>query len=164
MSDKNKDRVYKADKKALIDWRKQGTVERVEYPSRLGRAHSLGYKAKKGFIVIRVKVRKGGRRRQLYGRRGRKPSKSGLVRYTAKKGLRWIAEERGQKRYPNLEVLNSYYVGEDGVQKWFEVIMVDPRRPEIARDKNMKWITNSKHHGRVYRGLTSAGKKARGLK
>ena len=156
--------VYKADKKSLIDWRKQGTVERLEYPTRLARAHSVGYKAKKGFIVIRVKVRKGGRHRKLYGRRGRKPSKSGLVKFTPNKGLKWIAEERGQKRYPNLEVLNSYYAGEDGMFKWFEVVMVDPRRPEIASDKNMKWIASSKHHRRVYRGLTAAGKQARGLK
>jgi len=148
----------------LIDWRRQKTVERVKYPTRLDRAHTLGYKAKKGFTVVRVKIRKGGRRRRLYGRKGRKPKKAGLVKFTPDKSLRWISEERAQKRYPNLEVLNSYYVAEDGVQKWFEIIMVDPQRPEIVKDKNIKWITSPKHKRRVYRGLTSAGKKARGLR
>jgi large subunit ribosomal protein L15e len=157
-------RAPSASKQDLIDWRKQKTVVRVKYPTRLDRAHSLGYKAKRGFSIVRVKIRKGGRRRRLYGRKGRKPKKAGLVKFTPDKSLRWIAEERAQKHYPNLEVLNSYYVGEDGVQKWFEIIMVDPRRPEIAKDKDVKWIASPKNRRRVYRGLTGAGKKARGLK
>jgi len=148
----------------LIEWRRQRTATRIEYPTRLERAHRLGYKAKKGFVIVRVKVGKGGMRRRLYGRRGRKPKKAGLVKFTPGKGLRWIAEERAQKHYPNLEVLNSYYVAEDGVHKWFEVIMVDPRRPEIAKDKNVKWLASPKHRRRVYRGLTSAGKQARRAK
>ncbi len=164
-SKKNKVRKMPAvSRQDLIDWRRQKTVERVKYPTRLDRAHTLGYKAKKGFTVVRVKIRKGGRRRRLYGRKGRKPKKAGLVKFTPDKSLRWISEERAQKRYPNLEVLNSYYVAEDGVQKWFEIIMVDPQRPEIVKDKNIKWITSPKHKRRVYRGLTSAGKKARGLR
>jgi large subunit ribosomal protein L15e len=61
-----------------------------------------------------------------------------------------------------LEVLNSYYVAEDGMYKWFEVIMVDPHRPEIAKDKKINWILSQRK--RVFRGLTAAGKKARGLK
>ena len=150
-------------KERLIEWRKQPTIQRVEKPTRLDKARRLGYKAKKGFVIVRVRVRKGGRRRRLYGRRGRKPSKAGLVKLTPKKSLRWIAEERAQRKFPNLEVLNSYYLAEDGKYKWYEVIMVDKNLPEIKSDKNIKWITEKQHRRRVFRGLTSAGKKARGL-
>ena len=44
---------------------------------------------------------------------------------------KWIAESRAAKYYNNLEVLNSYEVGKDGQHYFYEVIMVDPRVPEI---------------------------------
>ena len=40
----------------------------------------------------------------------RKPSKSGITKITMAKSTQRIAEERASKRYPNLEVLNSYWV------------------------------------------------------
>ena len=147
----------------LIQWRKQHTVERIDKPTNPSRARSLGYKAKKGIVMARVRVKKGGRRRRLYGRGGRKPKKAGLVRFTPK-SLQWIAEERAVKRFPNMEVLNSYYAGDDGKHKWYEVIFVDPQHPAIKRDKNLKWIATPANKKRVLRGLTSAGKKARGLR
>lgn len=148
----------------LIEWRRQHTVERIEKPTRIDRARALGYKAKPGFVLSRVRVKKGGRRRKLYGRRGRKPSKMGLVQFTAKKSDRWISEEKAQKKFPNLEVLNSYQVGEDGQHKWFEVILVDKNHPQIKADPKINWILNEANRRRVFRGLTSAGKRARGLK
>jgi large subunit ribosomal protein L15e len=148
-------------KHRLIAWRKQHTVVKLGKPTNPTRARTLGYKAKKGYVVARARVKKGGRRRRKYGRGGRKPKKAGLVRFTPGKGLRWIAEERAAKRFPNLEVLNSYYVGEDGKHKWFEVIFVDPHHPAIKRDKNIKWVTSPANRRRVLRGLTSAGKKAK---
>lgn len=151
-------------KKRLIEWRKEPTVKRIEKPTRLDRARSLGYRAKQGFVLARVKVRKGGRKRRLYGRGGRKPSKAGLVKFTPKKSLRWIAEEKAQRKFRNLEVLNSYPVGEDGKYKYFEVILVDPNHPNIKADPKIKWICEKQHRKRVFRGLTSAGKKARGLR
>lgn len=119
-------------KQRLIKWRKQKTVERIEKPTRLDRARALGYKAKQGFVLARVKVKKGGRRRPLYGRRGRKPSKAGLVRFTSAKSDRIIAQEKAGRRF-NLEVVNSYQVGEDGRRKWFEVILMDPNHPNNKR-------------------------------
>ncbi|MCS7106361.1 MAG: 50S ribosomal protein L15e [Candidatus Aenigmarchaeota archaeon] len=151
-------------KEKLIEWRKQHVVERIEKPTRLDRARALGYKAKKGFVLARVRVRRGGRKRILYGRGGRKPSKAGLVKFTPKKSLRQIAEEKVQKKFPNLEVLNSYYVAEDGNYKYFEVILVDPNHPNIKADPKINWICSPANRKRVFRGLTSAGKKSRGLK
>jgi len=153
-----------AQKIRLIQWRKQHTVEKIDKPTRIKRARTLGYKAKKGIVIARVRIKKGGRRRRKYGRGGRKPKKAGLVKFTSGKGLKWIAEERAAKKFPNMEVLNSYYAGDDGKHKWYEVIFVDPHNPGIKRDKNLKWIANPANKRRVLRGLTAAGKKARGLK
>lgn len=150
-------------KKRIIEWRRQPAVVRIEKPTRLDRARALGYKAKQGFIVVRVRVRKGGRRKERPNK-GRRPKRMGVYGFAPAKSLRLIAEERAARKYPNLEVLNSYYVGEDGQYKWFEVILVDPHHPAIKSDPEIKWICNKVHRGRVFRGLTSAGKKMRGLR
>lgn len=146
----------------LVDWRKQQTVERIDNPTRVDKARALGYKAKQGYVLARIKVRKGGRRRRLYGRRGRKPSKAGLVKFTSKKSDRWIAEEKAQRRFPNLNVLNSYQVGEDGRHKWFEAILCDTSHPNIINDTRVNWMSDPANRRRAFHGLTSAGKKSRG--
>ncbi len=135
----------------MVEWRREPRFRKIDKPTRLDRARALGYKAKGGFILVRARIGRGGRRRPLYGKRGRKPSKAGLVRYTPRKNLRKIVEQRVQKKYLNLEVLGSYYVAEDGKSKWFEVILVDPNSPEIKKDKNMKWIIEKQHKKRVLR-------------
>ncbi len=150
-------------KQRIIKWRRQPTVVRIEKPTRLDRARSLGYKAKQGFVVVRVRVRKGGLRKPRPNK-GRRPKRMGIYGFAPAKSLRLIAEERAARKYPNLEVLNSYYVGEDGLYKWFEVILVDPHHPAICRDPDINWICEKQHRGRISRGLTSAGKKMRGLR
>jgi large subunit ribosomal protein L15e len=40
-----------------------------------------------------------------------------------------------------MEVLNSYWVWQDGVNKWYEVIMVDPSSPSIKTDKVVGWVS-----------------------
>lgn len=147
----------------LIEWRKQPTIIRIEKSTRLDRARKLGYKAKQGFVIVRVRVRRGGLRKQR-PKAGRRPKRMGVKKYKPAKSLRLIAEERGARKFPNLEALNSYWVGEDGRSKWFEVIMVDPHHPVIKADRDINWICQKQHHRRVFRGLTSAGKKVRGLR
>ena len=147
----------------LLAWRREHSVTRLERPTRLDRARAVGYRAKGGFIIVRVRVRRGGQgKRAIIA--GRRPKHKGILRMTLAKSLRRIAEERAQKHYPNLEVLNSYWVGEDGKQKFFEVILVDPTHPEIQSDPKISWIGAPAHKGRVYRGLTSAGTEGRGLR
>ena len=41
--------------------------------------------------------------------------------------------------------------------------MVDPNHPRIASDPKINWITDPKNKKRAFRGLTSAGKRGRGL-
>ncbi len=150
-------------KQRAIEWRRQPTIVRVERPTRLDRARKLGYKAKQGFVVVRVRVRRGWLKRPR-PKAGRRPKRMGVTKIKLAKSLRLIAEERAARRFPNLEVLNSYWVWEDGRHKWYEIIMVDPHHPVIQSDENINWICESVHRGRVFRGLTSAGKKMRGLR
>jgi large subunit ribosomal protein L15e len=145
----------------LQKWRREPAIVRIDRPTRLNRARTLGYKAKRGIIVVRVRVRRGGRLPRRPSR-GRKTKNQMVSRLTPKKGLQWIAEERANRKYPNMEVLGSYWVGEDAKFKWFEVILVDRSCPDIIADKDLNWITKQK--GRVYRGLTPAGRRARGLR
>jgi len=147
----------------LIEWRKQSAIVRIEKPTRIDRARRLGYKAKQGFIVARVRVRRGGLRKKR-PKAGRRPKRMGVKKYKPAKSMRLIGEERTAKKFPNLEVLNSYWVAEDGRSKWFEIIMVDPHHPSIEADKGINWITQKQHRKRALRGLTSAGKKIRGLR
>ena len=156
----------KPDKKTLQErmtaWRKTGVFTKVEKPLRLDRARSLGYKAKKGFVMIRIRIKRGGHKkpRPNKGRR----SKRLTPRLTLKMNYKWIAESRVSKKFKNLEVLNSYPVGKDGMHFFYEVICIDPSKPEIKSDKQLSWITKPGHKKRVLRGLTSAAKKSRGLR
>jgi large subunit ribosomal protein L15e len=123
----------------VVIWRKQPIVNRIEKPTRIDRARRLGYKAKKGFVVVRIRIRRGGRRKPR-PKMGRRQKRMGVSKYTPAKSIKLIAEERVARKYPNLEVLNSYWVWEDGVSKWYEVILVDPSHPSIKSDKNVGWI------------------------
>jgi large subunit ribosomal protein L15e len=88
----------------------------------------------------------------------------GILKIMRAKSIQRIAEERTQKRFPNLEVIGSYWVGEDGRNKWFEVVLADPNHPVIQNDGDVSWITAPQHKNRALRGLTSAGRKGRGLR
>lgn len=149
-------------KERLISWRKEPNIIRIERPTRLDRAHTAGYKAKKGISVVRICVARGGRKREQRksGRRSHTMRRQKIVGMS----YQLIAEQRVQRKFTNLEVLNSYPVGKDGKQAWYEVILVDPMAPEIQADKNLKWICQKKHRHRVLRGKTSAGQKSRGLR
>jgi len=147
----------------LIKWRRQPVTLRLERPTRLDRARSLGYKAKQGIFVVRQRVNSGGHRTSQVGT-GRRPKRYNS-RVDLQKSYQIIAEQRASQRYKaNCEVLNSYWVAKDGHHYWYEVIMIDKSSPVIQKDKNYNWITNPANRARVQRGLTSAGKKSRGLR
>ena len=146
----------------MIQWRASDAFVEVEKPLRLDRARALGYKAKKGFFVIRARLIRGGRRRprHTHGRKSRKQHERKIL----KMNYKWVAEQRAEKRYPNLEVLNSYLLGKDGKHYFFEIILVDPCRPEIKNDPTINWICRPENQNRAARGLTSSAKKSRGLR
>lgn len=143
-----------------IEWRKQPATLRVMHPTKLDRAKSLGYKAKQGFLIVRQRVKRGGRmtEKPAGGRRTKTSGRNKVV----DKNYQLIAEERVARMYPNCEVLNSYYVTRDGSHNWYEVILVDKTHPVVVKDKNYIWTLFEK--SRVFRGKTSSGKKARGYR
>merc|ERR1712169_175023 len=113
--------------------RQLNVIHRASRPSRPDKARRLGYKAKQGYVIYRVRVRRGGRKRPVpkgatYG----KPTNQGVNQLKYQRSLKSTAEERVGRRCANLRVLNSY------------------------------WI-NQVHKHRESRGLTATGKKSRGL-
>lgn len=156
----------KPDKKTLrermIEWRASEVCTKVDKPLRLDRARALGYKDKKGFVIIRIRVKRGGHKRPRPNK-GRR-SKRLHTRKNLGMNYKWIAEQRVEKKFKNLVVLNSYPLGKDGQHYFYEVICVDPQRPEIKNDKTINWICNKVNQKRTMHGLTSAGKKSRGLR
>jgi len=143
----------------LIKWRTEPTTVRIEKPTRLDRARSLGYKAKPGFIIVRQRVNRGGRQRPQI--RHPRRSKAMSRRKDLTMNYQAVAENRAVQKYPNCEVLNSYYAGEDGLHYWYEIILVDRANPSVLADSKIRWIFS--HKGRSERGLTSAGRRGRGL-
>ncbi|KAG8933053.1 60S ribosomal protein L15 [Tulasnella sp. 419] len=161
------------------EYRQLNVIHRASRPSRPDKARRLGYKAKQGYIIYRIRVRRGNRKRPVpkgatYG----KPVHQGVNQLKFQRSLRSTAEERVGRRCGNLRVLNSYWINQDGVYKYYEVILVDPNHKavscyllyflrtlkpislQIRRDPKINWITKPVHKRREARGLTSTGKKA----
>ncbi len=122
--------------KAVI-WRKQNAVTRVDKPSRITRARRLGYKAKQGITVVRMRVGTGGMRKQR-PRGGRRPKHLGVTRIKAAVSMKQVAERRVLERYPNMKLLGSYFLYKDGMHYWFEIILADPSHPSIIKDKELR--------------------------
>ncbi|MDE1762156.1 MAG: 50S ribosomal protein L15e [Candidatus Micrarchaeota archaeon] len=146
-------------KNRISEWRREGAIVRAQVPTNVARARELGYKAKPGVIIVRVKVSKGLSKRQKPVR-GRKPSKYGRF-YAYAKSLQSRAEERAARKFDNCEVVNSYYVGEDGEYKFFETILVDRNNKIITSDPDYANLIANK--SRAFRGLSSSGRRHRGI-
>ncbi|MCJ1295317.1 60S ribosomal protein L15 [Xylographa carneopallida] len=144
--------------------RQLNVIHRASRPSRPDKARRLGYKAKQGYVIYRVRVRRGGRKRPVpkgatYG----KPTNQGVNQLKYQRSLKSTAEERVGRRCANLRVVNSYWINQDSTYKYFEVILVDPQHKAIRNDARINWIVKPVHKHRESRGLTATGKKSRGL-
>ncbi len=120
-----------------VQWRKQNAIIRIDKPSRIQRARRLGYKAKQGIIVIRMRVGTGGMRKQR-PRGGRRPKHLGVTRIKADVSMKEVAENRVLERHPNMKLLGSYFLYKDGMHYWFEVILADPSHPRVSKDKELR--------------------------
>jgi large subunit ribosomal protein L15e len=116
---------------SVVGWRKEPVVKRIPYPTRLDRARRLGYKAKQGIVLVRVRVRRGGAKkpRPISGRRQKA---MGVSKFTRSLSLQRIAEKRANRKYVNLTLLDSYYLYSDGIHHWYEVILADKSHPALA--------------------------------
>ena len=146
------------------EYRQLAVIHKVTRPSRLDKARALGFKQKQGYVIYRCRIRRGGRKRAVHkGCVHGKPVHQGIRKLKKARSHRNVAEEKVGRHCSNLRVLNSYWVGQDAAQKFFEVICVDPAHNAIRRDPRINWIVSEKHNRREIRGLTAAGKKYRGL-
>ena len=136
----------------IAAWRKENTITKVERPTNLPRARTLGYKAKQGYIIVRVKVKRGRRKRPKP--KGGRHEKHNFRFISPGASHQAMCEQKANRKYPNMEVLNSYWIGEDGQYKFYEVILADPSKKGVTTKAVGRF-------GRAFRGLTSAGKKAR---
>ena len=105
-----------------ILWRKEDAATRIERPSRLLRARRLGYKAKQGIVVIRMRVGSGGMRRQR-PRGGRRPKHLGVTRIKQDDDMKTVANRRVLEKYPNMKLLGSYFLYKDGKHYWYEAML-----------------------------------------
>lgn len=146
------------------EYRQLSAVIRLAKPTRVEKARQMGYKAKQGYVIFRVRVRRGNRKKTVpkgivFG----KPSSQGVSKLKPKRNLRSIAEGRVGRKCGGLRIMNSYWVNQDSSYKYFEVILVDPAHKSIRKDHRVNWICESVQKHREARGLTSAGRSARGL-
>ena len=147
------------------EFRQLPAIHRCSRPSRPDKARRLGYRRKQGYCIYRVRVKRGGRKRRVakgisYG----KPVVAGINHLKANTNLRSLAEQRVGKRVGGLSLLNSYWVAQDATYKYYECIMVDTAHPAIQNDPRINWLCDTAHKNRQFRGLTSAGRKYRGLR
>lgn len=74
-------------------YRQLTAIHRAPRPTRPDKARRLGYKAKQGYVIYRVRVRRGGRKRKV--RRGAqcgKPTNMGINQLKFQRSLRSVAE------------------------------------------------------------------------
>ncbi|KAA0200348.1 Ribosomal protein L15 [Fasciolopsis buskii] len=109
------------------EYRQTHAVVRSSRPTIPDRARRPGHKAQQGYVIYRIRIRRGGRKRQVangatYG----KPTKEGVNQLKNQLSIQAVAEERVGRKCGALRVLNSYWVGEDSTFKYYEVICVHP--------------------------------------
>ena len=146
------------------EYRQKPGICRVPKPIRPDKARRMGYRCKQGFLVYRVRVRRGSRKKpktkgNVYG----KPANQGINKIKFARNLRSVAEERAGRSLGNLRVLNSYWINQDSIYKYYEIIMVDPFHKAIRRDPRINWICYPEHTHRELRGKTAAGRRSRQL-
>ena len=155
------------------EYRSLNVIHRASRPSRPDKARRLGYKAKQGYVIYRIRVRRGNRKKPVakgatYG----KPTNQGVNQLKYQRSLRSTAEERVGRRCANLRVLSgsspptfsegiggsnehwsadSYWVNQDATYKYFEVILVDPQHKAIRRDARINWIVKPVHKVRCHK-------------
>ena len=74
-------------------YRQLTAVHRAVRPTRPDKARRLGYRAKQGFVIYRVRVRRGGRKRKVpAGHKRGKPTNQGVTQLKFQRSLRSVAE------------------------------------------------------------------------
>ncbi|XP_036602716.1 60S ribosomal protein L15-like [Trichosurus vulpecula] len=139
-------------------YRQLSALHRTPWPTRPVKARRLGYRAKQGYVIYRIRVCRGGRKHPvLKGATYGKPVHHGVNQLKFSRSLQSVAEERAGCHCGALRVLSSYWVGEDSTYTFFEVILIDPFHKAIRRNPDTQWITKPVHKHKKMQGLTPAG-------
>lgn len=81
-------------------YRQLTSVHRAVRPTRPDKARRLGYKAKQGYVIYRVRVRRGGRKRKVpAGHKRGKPTNQGVTQLKFQRSHRSVAEVSSVGRY-----------------------------------------------------------------
>lgn len=139
-----------------IEYRNAGdAVVKLEHPTNLVAAKSVGFRAKQGIIVARVRVRKGTgtHHRPTHKRR---PKRQGQAKLSRRISTQAMAEQKASKKFENCEAIGSYKIAEDGKWHYFEVVLADRTASTIINDKQLSFLSHGQK-GRAERGKTFAG-------
>lgn len=156
VTDENYDYALIMRRRGIEFRNEERAVVKVDYPTNLPNARSVGYKAKQGIFVVRVRVRKGTGIRQR-PKNKRRPKRQGKAKLSRRVSTQGMAEIKASKYFENAEALGSYKIAEDGKWHYYEVVMADRNASAVLADKNLKWLSEG-HKGRAERGKTFAGR------
>ena len=81
----------------ILKWREEPVTIRIPKPTRLDRARAIGYRAKPGFVVVRQRVDRGGRKNPDI--KGARRSKHASQRKDLAKSYQQVAEDTVKKFY-----------------------------------------------------------------
>ena len=118
-------------RRSAITWRREPVIKRISRPTKLVTARRLGYKAKPGIALVRIRIRRGGAHKARPSS-GRRQKAMGVSKFTPSLGIQTIAERRAARHYPNMTIQNSYHLFSDGTSHWYEVILIDRNRRELV--------------------------------
>jgi len=145
-------------RKRAMDYRQEDVaVVKLEHPTNPVSAKSVGFKAKQGIIVVRVRVRKGtGTHHRPKNKR--RPKRMGQAKLSRRVSTQAMAETKASKHFENMEALGSYKIAEDGKWHYFEVVLADREASTIKSDRQLAWLSKGGQRGRAERGKTYAGR------
>ena len=88
-------------------YRQLSAIHRASRPTRPDKARRLGYKAKQGYVVYRVRVRRGGRKRPVpKGATMGKPTNQGVTQLKFQRSHRSVAEVSSLYNFPGIRSSN----------------------------------------------------------
>jgi len=140
-----------------IEYRNSGdAVVKLDYPTNIVSAKSVGYRAKQGIFVARVRVRKGtGTHHRPKNKR--RPKRQGQAKLSRKISTQGMSEQKASKKFENAEVLGSYKIAEDGKWHYYEVVLADRTASTVLSDRRLSFLAKGQK-GRAERGKTFAGR------
>ncbi|MEK6959372.1 MAG: 50S ribosomal protein L15e [archaeon] len=140
-----------------MEYRQEGSaVIKLEHPTNPVSARQVGYKAKQGIFVARVRVRKGtGTHHRPKNKR--RPKRQGQAKLSRRISTYAMAEQKASRHFDNAEALGAYKIAEDGKWHYYEVVLADRTASTITSDKELGFLAHGQQ-GRAERGKTAFGR------